>query len=230
METKNENVGMKPSGNRVVDGLVQWMAEQKRDEGLFKGDKYGTKHFAAVKYKYYKDLVIKYSATANPEEKRYLDKVKGEMQDLKMIAHPKKFERRVFNTIEFMVDGVRLLGKVGGQIGKLIQAFQERRKENVLQNLPVDIKDPKVLATKRHFDEAVKPVVENRYQKTVGPDRDLRRNNPDAERGHDEKVRFKIEDDVSLMPKKGSKNKVGVSSADGLLPKNRESSGKGLKV
>lgn len=234
----NENVSMKQSGNRVADAIVEWVKKEGEDRKIFGDDIVNKRQYAKEKLKYFEAIRTKYAGTNIPEEKRYLKILKGEMPDLKKAGMPSKRERTFYVVKKVVLKGARLFVEAAKIVGEGIAVHQERKRDEAIKKSLAKNKDQ--LKTVERYDKAVRPilnkdnerpVLNNNNQQIAGPDRHMRGNNVETERGKDEKVRHDFDDGLPLLPKKNNPKGQSVSASDdALLPKNREGTGKGMSV
>lgn len=233
----NENVSMKPSANRVADALVVWAKKEGEDRKIFGDDIVNKRQYAKEKLKYYEVIRTKYAGTKNPEEKRYLKILMGEMPELKKAGMPSKLERIFYVVKKVVLKGAKLFVEAAKIVGESIAVHQERKRDEAIKKSLAKDKD-RLKAVERN-DNAERPVLNkdnerpvlNNNQQIAGPDRHMRGNNVETERGKDEKVRHDFEDDKPLLPKKNNPKGQSVSAGDdALLPKNRESTKKGMSI
>lgn len=229
----NENVSMKSSENRVVDALVKWSAEEARMKERFGADVINKKHYAQEKYNYYVDVLDKYGKTKDPSEKRYLNVMKGEMNELKKLAMPNKYLRlghNAYKVLEALAKTMREAVKtLYTAVKKIATSASEYRKQSTDARIQQAlIKEKNRQETIKRYEEAVKPLIDKNTGMMYGPDQ--RRNSTEIKNGEQRKVRHSFEDDLSLIPKKNSKSQPVKKAGESLLEKNREGTGKGVKL
>ncbi|MEP7372341.1 MAG: hypothetical protein ABI675_03060 [Chitinophagaceae bacterium] len=229
METKKENVNMKPSGNRVVDAMVLWAAEEVKMKETFGANVVSKQHFAKVKYHHYVDLLNKYGKTKDPSEARYLNILKGEMNEIKKIAIPNKYVRFANDvqdlikvSVVVVLNALKSIHNAGKQIVNAVVAYNERKKDDAIQKLIAKERERTIKIAM--YDNAVKDVTKKNVQQTVV--RNSRRNGMEKVRGQV----ISFDDDGPLLPKKKAKGKSVPGDEDVLLPKRRDSTGKGVKI
>jgi len=224
----NENVGMKPSANRVADDIVKWAAMEAKDRKILGDDLVSKPNYAMDKYKYFKNLQKKYAGTNNPDERRYLNALKDELPKLKKAALPLKSDRFFYNAMEYSYEAVMFFVSAAKQIAKVVAAYQDRKRE---QQITSKINDPRTREIKETYDRAVRPVLDNNKKEIAGPDRHLRGNNVEPERGKDEKVRYEFANEFPLLQKKSTAKTESIAFDDEpLIPKKHQNTGKGLSI
>jgi hypothetical protein len=213
---------MEKSVNRVADALVNWMAEQNNMKASL-GDKIVDKrHFHAQQLNCYKSILKEFANTKDPAEKRMLNLVKGEKRDLEKLVYPNKLVRFFVKGAESISNGVKLFYTAADKIAEYLI-----ERKNAQRAASKDERKIPIISEKKAVDRGYK-VGENKL--ATGPDRDLRRNNTEMGRGTEEQVRNNRDYDLPLLPKRSSVKSQNNSVNGDLLQKNREGTGKGVKI